>query len=173
MEMVWRHLGLGKAPIGVVTCALLAWILSCTLPPQKIELQGISGTFTTYRLPAPENCSEKYTTQEDLDFCKYRNSKRISEPLRGTLSIKSLDSFEKVTVALDSNGSYRKELKPGFYTVCLGKSCSDAIEVRMQHFATYGAEYPLAAIDSIVSALPDRSDENQGTSVDSLVRPLD
>jgi hypothetical protein len=171
MAMRRRHLRFRVGLLGYVTCALLCWISSCTMPPQKIELQGISGSFTTYRLPAPENCIEKYTTQEDLDFCKYRNAKRISEPLRGNLSIQSLDSFEKQTVTLDSNGHYRKELKPGFYTVCLGKSCSDAIEVRMQHFATYGTEYPLAAIDSILAAVPEKSEAAETTPQDSLAKP--
>jgi hypothetical protein len=129
--------------------------MHCTVPPRKVALQGISGQFTTYRLPTPENCAEKYTTQEDLDFCRHRNSQRIIEPLRGSVTIKSLDTFVRLTVPLDSVGGYKRELEPGYYSVCLGRACSDAIEVRMQRFETYGAQYPFAALDSIQSAETD------------------
>lgn len=157
-QMKWALFGL---------MVLLLLFTACTLPPRKIELQGISGAFRTHRLPTPENCTDMFTTQEDLDFCKLRNAQHITEPLQGTLSIRSLESFERQTIQLDSNGGYRLELKPGYYSVCLGKSCSDAIEVRMNAFATYSAEFPLEKMESVYSGNPEGQDSTRFMLVDS------
>ena len=39
---------------------------------------------------------------------------------------------------LDPNGSFRVELLPGNYELCIAEECSDPLEVRMRSFTTYG-----------------------------------
>ncbi len=141
-----------------IQAALLLLVLlfsHCAVPAGIVERQGLYGTFTTYHLPPPEPCLENFTTQEQRDACKERNQTRIIQPIASNIVITSVDDEYGRRVALDSSGSYRQPLKPGYYTVCLGKSCSDALEVRMNTFVSFGAQYPLASLEAILKGNPD------------------
>lgn len=141
-------LGLGTG-LGLSLGLTLA-LMGCAAKTKPVEQrQGLFGTFTTYHLPAQEACDSLHTTQEARDNCKRRNQTRIIEPLQGSILVTAVDAQRGQRINLNPDGSYRVALAPGYYTVCLGKSCSDPIEVRMHHFATYGAQYPKESITAI------------------------
>lgn len=124
-------------------------LLSCAAKTDPVLNQGLFGTFTTYHLPPQENCDSLHTTQEARDLCQRRNQTRIVEPLQGSILVSAMDAIRGQRVPLNADGSYRLPLAAGYYTVCLGKSCSDAIEVRMGTFVAYGAQYPKESVAGI------------------------
>lgn len=133
-----------------VVLATLAWNCSGN-PPEVRNRQGLFGVFTTYHLPPkPEACDSLYKTQEDRDRCFQRNRTRILEPLKGSVIVTRLDDERGRRVPLTDSGTYRVELPAGYYTVCLGQYCSDAIEVRMRTFIAWGGQFPKDSVESIL-----------------------
>lgn len=139
----------------------------CASKTEPVQRQGLFGTFTTYHLPLQEACDSLHTTQEARDNCKRRNQTRIIEPLRGSILVTAVDAQRGQRVNLNPDGSYRINLTPGYYTVCLGKSCSDPIEVRMHHFATYGAQYPKESVPALLLGGVKRSEIDTDTGLET------
>lgn len=127
--------------------AALPFILcSCggSMNMKKSE-QGISGTFITYGPPlAIANC-EPLVTQAAKDSCKRENDRVIEEPFQSIITIRNLDTRETLQTLLNPDGSFRVELLPGNYELCVAQECSDPLEVRMRQFTTYGQRLPRPA----------------------------
>lgn len=100
--------------------------------------QGISGTFITYGPPTDIADCGPLVTQAEKDSCKRSNERVIEEPYRSFITIRNLDTRESIETLLDPNGSFRVELLPGNYELCIAGECSDPLEVRMRSFTTYG-----------------------------------
>ncbi len=144
--------------LSLATAVNLAfWAWNCSVkPPEVHNHQGLFGVFTTYHLPPkPEACDSLYKTQEERDRCHERNRTRIVEPLRGSVTVTRLDNERGQRVPLSDSGTYRVELAPGYYTVCLGNHCSDAMEVRMRTFVAWGGQFPKDSVESILKGKPD------------------
>jgi hypothetical protein len=131
--------------------ALIAFFQGCATTPKPPTRQGLFGTFSTYRLPAPEPCDSLFATQNKRDQCKIRNETRLVEPLAGSVTVTRLDEERGQRVALGSDGAYRIQLLPGYYTVCLGKQCSETLEVRMNTFVAWGGQFPKDSVAAILS----------------------
>jgi|GEM_PF-5923667 len=117
------------------------WLLRCAGSPPEIR-QGITGKFISYHYPAQEPCEKKYPTQEERDRCNQLNRSRIEEAMQGKVVITRMDNQVRQEFILDEKGGYKAPLKPAYYTVCLEEKCSDAIEVRLNRFITWGGEFP-------------------------------
>jgi len=111
----------------------------------KKSEQGLSGTFTTYGPPAVIANCEPLVTQAEKDSCKRDNQRVIEEPYQSELLIRNLGTSESVKASLDAQGSFKVELLPGSYEICLNGECSDPLDVRMGAFTTYGQRLPRPA----------------------------
>jgi hypothetical protein len=128
---------------------------------QKAE-QGLKGTFTTYGPPAVIADCEPLVTQSEKDSCKRDNQRVIEEPYQSELIIRNLGTRETVKSGLDAQGSFKAELLPGTYEICVNGECSDPLDVRMGEFTTYGQRLPRPAASapgpSGATAAPSPSD---------------
>jgi hypothetical protein len=110
----------------------------------KKSEQGISGTFTTYGPPPVIANCEPLVTQAEKDSCKRDNQRVIEEPYQSVITIRNLGTRESMETLLDPQGSFRVELLPGTYELCVAEECSDPLDVRMGSFTTYGQRLPRA-----------------------------
>lgn len=108
----------------------------------KKSEQGISGTFTTYGPPPVLTDCGPLVTQAEKDACKRDNERVIEGPFQSIITIRNLDTRETLETLLDPQGSFRVELPPGTYELCVAEECSDPLEVRMRRFTTYGQRLP-------------------------------
>ncbi|MDB5103241.1 MAG: hypothetical protein JWP91_930 [Fibrobacteres bacterium] len=114
--------------------------------------QGIFGTFTTYGPPAVMANCEPLRTQAEKDSCKRDNQRVIEEPFQAEIVIRNVGTRESVRMSLDAQGSFRAELLPGTYEVCVNGECSDPLDVRPGKFSTYGQRLPRAPAESSLPA---------------------
>ncbi len=135
--------GLASAWSGSVLAAMAIGLSACggSMNMKKSD-QGIFGTFTTYGPPAVIANCEPLVTQAQKDSCKRDNLRVIEEPLQSAILIRNLATREGVNMNLDAQGSFRVELLPGSYEVCLNGECSDPLDVRQGKFTTYGQRLP-------------------------------
>jgi hypothetical protein len=118
----------------------------------KKSEQGLSGTFTTYGPPAVIANCEPLVTQAEKDSCKRDNQRVIEEPYQSELIIRNLGTRESVKSSLDAQGSFKVELLPGSYEICMNGECSDPLDVRMGEFTTYGQRLPRPAASGAAGA---------------------
>ena len=130
-----RGLRITRPLLAASLCMLCACGGSMNL---KKSEQGISGTFITYGPPPVIADCGPLVTQAEKDSCKRDNERVIEEPFRSFITIRNLDTQESLETLLDPNGSFRVELLPGNYELCIAEECSDPLEVRMRSFTTYG-----------------------------------
>jgi hypothetical protein len=112
-----------------------------SMNPKQSE-QGISGTFTTYGPPQVLANCEPLVTQAEKDACKQNNERVIEGPFQSIIAIRNLDTRETRQTLLDPQGSFRVDLPPGNYELCVAEECSDPLEVRLRSFTTYGQRLP-------------------------------
>lgn len=104
----------------------------------KKSEQGIAGNFTTYGPPQVLADCGPLVTQAEKDNCKRDNERVIVEPFQSIITVRNLGTRESSQTLLEPNGTFRMELPPGIYEVCLAEECSDPLEVRIGVFTTYG-----------------------------------
>ncbi|MEO6097302.1 MAG: hypothetical protein ABIW76_17265 [Fibrobacteria bacterium] len=123
----------------------------------KKSEQGLTGSFTTYGPPVAIADCEHLVTQAEKYDCRHDNQRVIEEPYGSELVIRNLGTRESVKTSLDAKGSFKAELLPGSYEICLNGECSDPLDVRMGEFTTYGQRLPRPAASG-TSAAPSSSD---------------
>lgn len=136
----------GRIPAMLGFAALLA---GCAGFAGGRPRQGLSGTFTTYGPAGDPAACAALLPQWRIDSCRQENGRVIEEPFRGALVIRNLGTREAKNQALDPSGTYRVDLEPGTYEVCVEGECSDPIEVRMGAYATYGQRLPRPAARAV------------------------
>lgn len=137
---------IGYRSLGNTLPLLAALLCACggSMNMKKPE-QGIAGNFTTAGPPAVITDCGPLVTQAEKDNCKRDNERVIVEPFQSIITVRNLGTRESSQTLLDPDGTFRMELLPGIYEVCLAEECSDPLEVRMGVFTTYGQRLPRPA----------------------------